>query len=129
MDEIDNINSDQVLTYLRRIRSNKAERPDGVYAKILNECEREIAYPLASIFLKSLRETNIPPDWKRAHVAPIFKGGDKSNVESYRPVSLTSLVRKTLESIIKDRTVEFLDENYLIRDSQHGFRKKSVASK
>ena len=123
MGEIDNINSELVRTYLRKIRSNKAEGPDGIYAKILNECEREIAEPLASIFSKSLSETKIPPDWKRAHVVPIFKGGDKSNVENYRPVSLTSLVCKTLESIIKDRIVEFLDENDLIRDSQHGFRK------
>ena len=44
-------------------------------------------------------------------------------MENYRPVSLTSLVCKILESIIKDHIVEFLDENSVIRDTQHGFRK------
>ena len=87
IDEIDRINSELVRTYLKKIRPNKAEGPDDIYAKILNECEREISIPLASIFSKSLREAKIPHDWKRAHVVPIFKGGDKSNVENYRPVS------------------------------------------
>ena len=34
---------------------------------------------------------------------------------------MTSIVGKVLESIIKDNIVTFLEENYLIRDSQHGF--------
>ena len=101
----------------------KAEGPDGIHARVLNECEKEIALPLAIIFSRSLTETRIPLDWKRANVIPIFKKGDKSNVENYRPVSLTSLVCKTMESILKDKIVDFLDENDIIRDTQHGFRR------
>ena len=48
---------------------------------------------------------------------PIFKNGDKSKVENYRPVSLTSLVCRILESIIKDKVVELLDNNSLINDT------------
>ena len=121
--ELGNISSETVRAYLKKLKPNKSEGPDGICARILKECEREIAIPLASIFSKSLRETKIPQDWKRAHIVPVFKGGDKSNVENYRPVSLTSLVCKTLESIIKDNIVEFLDENDIIKDTQHGFRK------
>ena len=110
MDEIGDISSDLVRTYLNKVKPNKAEGPDEVYARVLKECEREIALPLAIIFSKSLNETQIPSDWKRANVVPIFKKGDKSKVENYRPVSLTSLVCKVLESIIKDRIVHFLDE-------------------
>ena len=56
-------------------------------------------------------------------MVPIFKKGSKGKVENYRPVSLTSLVCKVLESIIKDHMVCFLDEYSLIRETQHGFRK------
>ena len=123
MDDPGPINCDLVRVYLKKIKPNKAEGPDAVYARILKECKREISLPLAIIFSKSMKDTKIPLDWKRANVIPIFKKGDKSEVDNYRPVSLTSIVCKLLESIIKDKMVEFFDENDLIRDSQHGFRK------
>ena len=53
--------------------------------------------PLAYIFEKSLNNNEIPRDWKLANVTPIFKQGDKSNVENYRPVSLTVTFGKTME--------------------------------
>jgi hypothetical protein len=42
---------------------------------------RELVY-------KSLEEGEIPEDWKRAKVVPIFKKGDKSEANNYGPVSL-----------------------------------------
>ena len=66
-------------------------------------------------------------DWKRANVVPIHKKGDKSAMGHYRPVSLTSLGWKILESIIKERLVEFLECNDIIGDTQYGFRKAVLA--
>jgi len=121
--ELGSISSELVLEYLKKVRPNKAEGPDEIHARFLREAERELSVPLAIIFSKSLSETEIPLDWKRANVVPIHKKGDKSKEENYRPVSLTSLVCKVLESIIKDKIVEFLEQNELINDTQHGFRK------
>ena len=123
IDELDTISSDLVRTHLKRVRPNKAEGPDEIYARVLKECEKEVAVPLAIIFSRSLSETEIPIDWKRANVVPVFKKGDKGKVENYRPVSLTSLVCKLFESIIKDTIVAFLNENEIIRGTQHGFMK------
>ena len=121
--DIGNITSELVLTHIKKIRPNKAEGPDEIHARFLREGERELSVPLAIIFTKSLTETKMPLDWKRANVVPIFKKGDRSEIGNYRPVSLTSLVCKVLETIIKDKIVEFLDVNRLIKDTQHGFRK------
>ena len=79
--------------------------------------------PLALIFTKSLVETKIPLDWRRANVVPIHKKGDRGQLDNYRPVSLTSLICKVLESIIKDEIVKFLEDNAIIKETQHGFRK------
>ena len=121
--EVVSVNSEIVLKYLRKIKQNKAEGPDDIHARLLRECENQLAVPLAIIFSKSLAKSEIPLDWKRANVVPIHKKGDKSVAGNYRPVSLTSLVCKVLESIIKDKIVDFLSENELINDTQHGFRK------
>ncbi len=59
--------------------------------------------------------------WKTATVCPIFKKGTKGDRGNYRPVSLTSMVCKLLESIIKDKITEHLIENNLVRNTQHGF--------
>ena len=50
MDDPGPINCDLVGVYLKKIKPNKAEGPDAVYARILKECEREISLPLAIIF-------------------------------------------------------------------------------
>ena len=63
-------------------------------------------------------------EWKLANITPLFKKGDKSNPGNYRPISLTSVVCKLMESILRDKIVEFLEKNNIIRDSQHGFRNR-----
>jgi hypothetical protein len=57
-------------------------------------------------------------------VTAIFKKGKKSDPGNYRPVSLTSNVGKILERIIKEDMVDFLENNFIIGKSQHGFRNK-----
>ena len=73
------------------------------------------------IFTKFLGESTVPPIWKAANVCPIFKKGGKTDPGNYRPVSLTCVIFKMVESLLKDSIVKHLNENKLIRDSQHGF--------
>ena len=47
----------------------------------------------------------------------------RSVAGNYRPVSLTSVVCKIMESIIKGVLTEFADSNHLVTDVQHGFRR------
>jgi len=58
---------------------------------------------------------------KCADVSPILKKGSRSKLSNYRPVSLTSQVSKTYESILIDAIMEHLVKNQLLRDSRHGF--------
>jgi len=52
-----------------------------------------------------------------------FEIGNRNMADNYRPVSLTSQVCKIFETIICDAMVRHLEENSLLIDSQHGFRK------
>ena len=65
----------------------------------------------------------IPADWKTAHVTAIFKKGTKSTAGNYRPVSLTCVLCKVLESIIRDAMVNHMNDHKLYSSCQHGFRK------
>ena len=66
-------------------------------------------------------ESFVPQDWKDAHVIPIFKKGAKAKASNYRPVSLTAVICKVMETCVKDYVLDYLIFNNLLKSSQHGF--------
>ncbi len=68
-----------------------------------------------------MQECQVPQGWKEAHVTDLHKKGSKSNPENYRPISLTSVFRKIMESLMRDSMVAYILENGLFADQQHGF--------
>ena len=83
----------------------------------------QISAPLSKVFNLSLEAGIFPSEWKEANITPLFKKGSRNKPENYRPVSLTSVVCKLLETLITDHVVEFLVKHKLINTSQHGFLK------
>lgn len=76
---------------------------------------------MCDILKTSFEDAILPASWRLAHVTPIFKKGDKFNPENYRPISVSSSVRKLLERIIVKNLLPFLFENNIIPEHQHGF--------
>lgn len=71
---------------------------------------------------KSLELGRVPSMWKKAIVSPVFKSGDRSDVNNYRAISLTCILSKITEHIVCSNMWRFIDENNLISSHQHGFR-------
>ena len=112
---------EEVVKKLRNIKQTGAPGPDLVWSKVLHATAEHLGEPLALIFNKLMREGEVPSVWRRANVCPIYKKGAKGDPANYRPVSLTCVVGKVMESMVRDRIVEHLERNGLIRPSQHGF--------
>ena len=112
----------EVAAKVEAINPYRAAGPDGFLPRVLKEVAKEIAPHLREVFNSSLATGVVPLDMRSANVAPIHKKGSLSARGNYRPISLTSVPGKLLESIIKDRVVAHLDTHGLIRPSQHGFR-------
>ena len=117
-DDID-FNADRVKIILSGLNVNKAIGPDLIHGRVLKNCAGALSYPLSILFKLSYYTSTIPKEWKVAHVVPVHKKGAKANVENYRPISLTSLVMKTLERIIRDELMFRCNE--YINSRQHGF--------
>ena len=90
-----------VKKMIKQLKTNSAPGPDGITPRLLQELVDEVAVPLGTIFTKSMEEGLVPEDWKIANVTPIFKKGQKSSPANYRPISLTSVVGKVMEKVIK----------------------------
>ena len=114
---------DDIYKLITSLGENKSVGPDNIHIKMLKEGKNSFAIALDYIFRRSLTFAEIPEDWKHANITPIFKKGKKSDVNNYRPISLTSVVCKILERIIKRNLVDYIESNSLLNNSQHGFRK------
>ena len=105
--------------HLYNINSNKASGPDGIHGKVLKNCSESLAYPLSLLLKVSYNTGSLPKEWKLANVVPIHKKGSKDDIKNYRPISLTCLVMKIFERILKEEFL--LRTSHLIDCRQHGF--------
>ena len=121
--ELDNIEitREMVLKKLQKIKVNKSPGPDAIHPRVLKELSDQLSIPLTIIFQTSLRTKELPSDWKHANVSAIFKKGVKTLPQNYRPVSLTCIICKIMESIIRDFVIDHMKANNLFSDRQFGF--------
>ena len=116
------IDTKGVENLLKKIQSHKAQGPDNIPNQVLNTCAESLAPVITIIFQKSLDSGKLPKDWTDANIAPVFKKGDKHAAENYRPVSLTSVLSKSLEHIVCHSLHEHFDKNKVLTSLNHGFR-------
>ena len=122
MPEIE-ITGEEVAERLGNLVVGKAPGPDGLHPEVIKPLAAVLSGPVAELFNQCLREGRLPGDWKRSQVVPIHKGGSAEEPANYRPVSLTSIILKALERIVRDRMAVHLTGNNLLSPAQHGFRK------
>ncbi|CAM4609221.1 unnamed protein product, partial [Caretta caretta] len=109
--------------YLEKLDAHKSMGPDALHPRVLKELAAVIAEPLAIIFENSWRSGEVPDDWKKANVVPIFKKGKEEDPGNYRWVSFTSVPGKIMEQVLNESILKHLEERKVIRNSQHGFTK------
>lgn len=115
--------TEQIRNKLMKLQDNKSSGPDGFHPMVMKQCADELAAPLCAIYQASYDSGQLPNDWKLANISAIFKKGNKQDPGNYRPVSLTSVPGKVMESIIKEHVVEYLNYKKWLSASQHGFVK------
>ena len=114
---------------LSKLKSTTSPGPDGITPTVLNKCAETVCIPLKILMTQSFQNSQLPEDWRLAIVKPIFKKGDKFQAVNYRPISLTAVIAKIMESIISDGIRKFLLANNVLPAEQHGFvPKKSVST-
>ena len=115
------ITQEEIESHLKKLKVSKSPGPDSIHPRVLHEVAQSISFPLWIIFTTSLRTKKIPTQWKQGNISAIHKKGSKKLCTNYRPVSLTSVVCKRMESIIRKRILQHMKTNKLFSNKQYGF--------
>lgn len=110
-----------VFNSIENININLSAGPDKLPVQVLKNCKFILSYILTKLFNLSLSSGTFPSQWKTSHVTPVFKNGDKSLVNNYRPISKFCIVSKLFESIVSNKIAPFIYG--VVSTSQHGFIK------
>ena len=112
----------EVAKILKQMKNKKSYGLDGISNEIL-KCSSPVIEPVkAAVFNKCIEERTFPKCLKIAKVIPIFRKGDKSNPENYRPIGLLSSISKVFEKSLQSRMIKFCEKNCNISGNQYGFR-------
>ena len=90
-----------ILILIDKLNFSKAAGPDGIHSKII-ECSDIFSFIFYKIFHNSIKEGTLHKQWKEGTVRALQKKGKKNVCSNYRPLSLTSVVCKLLESLLRD---------------------------
>ena len=124
LDILSCLTDDTIEMKLLSLNSYKACGADEVNSHVLKACVSAFSKPLKIIFRKSLIEGYVLKLWKDANVTPIHKKGSRTSAVNYRNVSLTSLISRILEGLIRGNMSDFYEKESLIAKEQHGFVKR-----
>ena len=95
-----------VLKLLQDLNVNKSPR-------MLKELSEALVKSLTIIYNTSLSLGTVPDSWKEGNIIALFKKGDKSDPGNYRPVSLTSVICKLMEKLVRVIIVNHMIKNEL----------------
>ena len=113
---------DEVRRVLMESKSSYACGPDGSQPIFLKKFP-ELCSPLCILFNMSIQQGRTPMAWKVATIIPIFKGkGSSLDTKNYRPISLTNVYYKTLEKLLREKLLSYLESENLLSSAQSGFR-------
>ena len=117
------LTAENIKKKLEQLDIHKAAGPDQIPCLILKKFSDLLTPILLRIFRRSYEESRVPLQMKEALIVPLHKSGSKLLTNNYRPVSLTPIIAKVLESLMYDALLSHVEDNDILNDVQHGFRR------
>ena len=114
---------DEIISIIHNMKISSPGH-DDISMNIIKECCDTIAPFLVFIINKSFREGIFPDHLQLARIIPIFKKGNNSLMQNYRPISILPSFSKIFEKAMVTRLMDYLSTHSILTDAQYGFRPK-----
>ena len=122
--KFNDVSEKEVLKIIDSLKNKATYGTDDISNKLLKSIKNEICKPLTLIINQSLTTGIFPNAFKTSKVKPIYKKGDITDLNNYRPISLLPTISQVFERVIHTQIVNYLCTNNLLCEQQYGFRAK-----
>jgi len=116
------ITKDELLDIIHSIKSSNATDVYGMSANLFKDIGILLVDPLCHILNLAFSEGCFPNELKLCKVIPLFKKGDKKDLDCYRPVTITPILSKVFEIAFLNRLKKFFRAYKVIAPSQFGYQ-------
>ena len=109
----------------RSLKKSKNSSPDQdqIHYELLRHSPFETLHILLDIINVTCKSDTFPETWRESLIISIPRPGkDHFNPLNYRPIALTSYICKTVERMVNERLVWYLEKNGLLAKQQCGYR-------
>jgi hypothetical protein len=113
----------EVIQIIKKLKNKMSFGFDEIPPMLIKKCSQELALPLTLLINQSFNEGVVPDKLKISVVKPIFKSGDTTKTDNYRPIALLPSFSKIFETAMTNRLSSFCEKFNIIDDNQNGFRR------
>lgn len=112
----------EIESILLNLKSNSAAGWDNISATFLKLAKAELIPVLGHLSTLCFSQGIFPTPLKLSIIHPIYKDGDRNDVNNYRPISILTSISKIMEKIINKRLINYFNKFHLLSNRQFGFR-------
>ena len=114
---------ESIIKLIDKIRSDVAVGYDDINARLMKDTKNTIATTLKQLVNLSYKKSTFPACMKKAIVRAVHKKDDTEEPSNYRPLSILSTLSKIFERSATNQLISYLEENSLLNETQHAYRK------
>jgi hypothetical protein len=123
------VNAKEIKEIINSLPWKNSSGYDEIPLRILKISMPLIITPLTYLCNKSISIQNFPTKLKYSQIIPIFKKGNKTELNNYRPISLLTFFSKIFEKLIYTRLNKHTISNKILANEQYGFRSNTSTEK
>ena len=116
------IGNEDINKLVSKMPNKMSAGPDNLPSYVIKLAASARPNIFATLINESLQGGFVHEQFKATQIVPIFKSGDNSSVNNYRPISLINTISKLLEKVVIGQLMEHFQTNNLIYNRQYGFR-------
>lgn len=117
------VTREDITAAISNLKNKKCSGYDDICDEIVKKCSLPIMEPLLHIVQSSFSDGVYPKTLKISKVIPLYKKGEATDVQNFRPVANISVFAKIIEFIMDKKVREYFYKFNLFSESQFGFLK------